>query len=206
MSINSTIGAGMAEVAANAILVDSIARQSSALASTRQSLGEMTAYAQKLEGNVKHLLGIVNRHSELIDKLNGRLNEVSDERDELNKKNEVLETRILRLKSNDVAQYEKYERQVEYTRDLKDRLQKTEKALKHSSSRSVCLENLQNYLHQVTSALENHSSITEEAKEIMERAQDQFMDSGQLTPDPEMQKVLDELKIKAPDFKLGVAN
>lgn len=206
MSLNSTLGAGMAEVAANAILADSIARQSSALANTRQSLDEVTAYARKLEGNVQHLLGIVKRHGELIDTLSESLSDVTQERDELQTKKSEFEARLLKVKARNATQGEEFDRQVEYTRDLKDRLRQTETALKHSSSRSVGLENLQNYLIQTTSALENHASITKQAKEIMERASVQFMESDLLTPDPEIQKVLDELKIKAPDFKPGVAN
>jgi hypothetical protein len=91
-------------------------------------------------------------------------------------------------------------------RALKIRLTQTEKALVHSSSRSVGLAHLKDFLLQATTALENHKDISEEAMNVMESAYEQFMQSGQLTPDEDMQKVLDELKITAPDFKPGVRN
>ena len=166
----------------------------------------MTNYASRLEGSVRQLHNIVVEDGSLIDILNEALEETQAEKDRLADKNRELEDRIGRMVENGRRRGEMYDRQVEYMRDLKIRLAQTEKALKHSSSRSVGLESLQHYLVQVTSALENHAGITEEARDIMKRAYDQFMESGQLTPDPEMQKVLDELKIKAPDFKPGLAN
>lgn len=166
----------------------------------------MTQYASRLEGSVRQLHSIVVQDGALIDTLKEALDEAQTERDRLAEKNMELEDRISRMVENGRKRGEMYDRQVEYMRDLKDRLQQTPKALQHSSSRSVGLANQADYLIKATQALENHTGITEEAMEIKERAYDQFMESGLLTPDPEMQKILDDLKIKAPDFKLGVAN
>jgi polyhydroxyalkanoate synthesis regulator phasin len=206
MSINSTLGTGIAQVASNAILADSIARQTSALAQAHDSLDSMTMYASRLEGNVRQLHQIVVHDGVLIDALKAALDESQSERDQLAGKNRMLEERIARMVDNGRKRGEMYDHQVEYMRDLKNRLQQTEKALRQSSSQSVGLEELLNYLFQVTSAIENNTAIREKARGIRAQAYDQFMKSGQLTPDPEMQKTLDELKNKAPDFKPGVAN
>ena len=66
MSLNNSLGAGMAQVASNAILADSIARQASALANARDSLHDVTQYATRLEGNVRQLHQIVVQDGELI--------------------------------------------------------------------------------------------------------------------------------------------
>lgn len=92
-------------------------------------------------------------------------------------------------------------------RDLKVRLAKTEKALIHSSGHAVSFVRGVDYLLQATGALENdRHDISQQVLDVIDRAYEQFVESGQLTPDEEMQKLLDELKIKAPDFKPGLAN
>jgi flagellar capping protein FliD len=166
MSINSTLGTGIAQVASNAILADSIARQTSALAQAHDSLDSMTMYASRLEGNVRQLHQIVVHDGVLIDALKAALDESQSERDQLAGKNRMLEERIARMVDNGRKRGEMYDHQVEYMRDLKNRLQQTEKALRQSSSQSVGLEELLNYLFQVTSAIENNTAIREKARGI----------------------------------------
>lgn len=213
MSLGRTLGESMAETAGYAMLAHSMDQQAAQLGQARHSLEAMTQYAQKLQAGNQTLYRYFLERSETLNATRQELAEMTADRDrlanecqQLTRKKTELERRLNVVGANAEEFGQQYSKQVQYMRALKIRLTQTEKALIHSSSRSVGLAHLKDFLLQATTALENHKDISEEAMNVMESAYEQFMQSGQLTPDEDMQKVLDELKITAPDFKPGVRN
>lgn len=213
MALVKTLGESMAETAGYAMLAHSMDQQAAQLGQARHSLEAMTQYAQKLQAGNQTLYRYFLERSETLNATRQELAEMTADRDrlvdecrQLAQEKRALEERLNVVKTNASEFGEQYSKQVQYMRALKIRLTQTEKALIHSSSRSVGLAHLKDFLLQATTALENHKDISEEAMNVMESAYEQFMQSGQLTPDEDMQKVLDELKITAPDFKPGVRN
>lgn len=213
MSLGRTLGESMAETAGYAMLAHSMDQQAAQLGQARHSLEAMTQYAQKLQAGNQTLYRYFLERSETLNATRQELAEMTADRDrlanecqQLTRKKTELERRLNVVGANAEEFGQQYSKQVQYMRALKIRLTQTEKALIHSSSRSVGLAHLKDFLLQATRALENHKDLSQEAMDVMDRAYEQFMESGQLTPDDDMQKVLDELKITAPDFKPGLAN
>lgn len=213
MSLGRTLGESMAEAAGYAMLAHSMDQQAAQLGQARHSLEAMTQYAQKLQAGNQTLYRYFLERSETLNATRQELAEMTADRDrlanecqQLTRKKTELERRLNVVGANAEEFGQQYSKQVQYMRALKIRLTQTEKALIHSSSRSVGLAHLKDFLLQATRALENHKDLSQEAMDVMDRAYEQFMESGQLTPDDDMQKVLDELKITAPDFKPGLAN
>ena len=213
MSLGRTLGESMAEAAGYAMLARSMDQQAAQLGQARHSLEAMTQYAQRLQAGNQTLYRYFLERSETLNATRQELAEMTADRDrlanecqQLTREKTELERRLNVVGANAEEFGQQYSKQVQYMRALKIRLTQTEKALIHSSSRSVGLAHLKDFLLQATTALENHKDISEEAMNVMESAYEQFMQSGQLTPDEDMQKVLDELKITAPDFKPGVRN
>lgn len=213
MALGRALGESMAEAAGYAMLAHSMDQQAAQLGQARHSLEAMTQYAQKLQAGNQTLYRYFLERSETLDATRQALAEMTADRDrladecrQLAREKGELESRLNIAKEDGKEFGELYSKQVQYMRALKIRLVQTEKALVHSSSRSVGLAHLKDFLLQATRALENHKDISQEAMDVMDRAYEQFMESGQLTPDEDMQKVLDELKITAPDFKPGLAN
>lgn len=213
MALGRTLGESMAETAGYAMLAHSMDQQAAQLGQARHSLEAMTQYAQGLQADNQTLYRLFLEHDHDLTALKTKFNEMKADRDrladecqQLTREKTELERRLNVVGANAEEFGQQFSKQVQYMRALKIRLTQTEKALIHSSSRSVGLAHLKDFLLQATSALENHKDISQEAMDVMDRAYEQFMESGQLTPDDEMQKVLDELKITAPDFKPGVRN
>lgn len=220
MALAKTLGESMAETAGYAMLAHSMDQQAAQLGQARHSLEAMTQYAQGLQADNQTLYRLFLEHDHDLTALKTKFNEMKADRDRLadecqqlteqnqnlKQRNQKLESDYKTLMQNGEESGELYVKQVDYMRNLKKRLVQTEKALVHSSSKSVGLAHLKDFLLQATAALENHKDLSQEAMDVMERAYEQFMESGQLTPDDDMQKVLEELKITAPDFKPGLAN
>jgi len=213
MALVKTLGESMAETAGYAMLAHSMDQQAAQLGQARHSLEAMTQYAQKLQAGNQTLYRYFLERSETLNATRQELAEMTADRDrlvdecrQLAQEKRALEERLNVVKTNASEFGEQYSKQVQYMRALKIRLVQTEKALVHSSSKSVGLAHLKDFLLQATAALENHKDLSQEAMDVMDRAYEQFMQSGQLTPDDDMQKVLDELKITAPDFKPGLDN
>lgn len=220
MPIGQALGQSMAETASYAMLARSMDKQADRIAEAEQSLEDMTAYAKRLQRDFRTLYDMFMKHDALLREYSSEAHKLAEQNQaleqqnrsliqqnqELEQRNKSLEHSVALLNANGEEAGELFVKQVAYMKELKIRLAQTEKALVHSSGRSVGMAHLKDFLLQATTALENHKEISEQAMEVMDRAYDQFMESGQLTPDEEMQKVLDELKIKAPDFKPGLAN
>lgn len=214
MSLGRTLGESMAEAAGYAMLARSMDQQAAQLGQARHSLEAMTQYAQKLQAGNQTLYRYFLERSETLNATRQELAEMTADRDRLANECQQLAQRNqeLRKRLNDVGEAidkmdERYEAQVQYMRDLKVRLAATEKALIHSSGRTVSFAHGMNYILQATGDLENdRPDISQEVLDVIDRAYEQFVESGQLTADEEAQKELDELKIKAPDFKPGLAN
>lgn len=213
MALGRTLGESMAETAGYAMLAHSMDQQAAQLGQARHSLEAMTQYAQKLQAGNQTLYRYFLERDEALNTTRQALAEITADRDrladecqQLTREKTELERRLNVVGANAEEFGQQFSKQVQYMRALKIRLTQTEKALIHSSSRSVGLAHLKDFLLQATAALENHKDLSQEAMDVMDRAYEQFMESGQLTPDDEMQKVLDELKITAPDFKPGYYN
>lgn len=213
MALAKTLGESMAETAGYAMLAHSMDQHAAQLGQARHSLEAMTQYAQKLQAGNQTLYRYFLERDEALNTTRQALAEMTADRDrladecqQLTREKTELERRLNVVGANAEEFGQQYSKQVQYMRALKIRLAQTEKALVHSSSKSVGLAHLKDFLLQATAAMENHKDLSEEAMDVMDRAYEQFMQSGQLTPDEDMQKVLDELKITAPDFKPGVRN
>ena len=206
MPIDRSLGHGMAEVAGTAVLAHAIGKSVEERADLRDALNEWMAHAGALQNQVASLEDIVAHQRATIQRLQVSNLALTEERDALLRRNAELCEFANELNDSGEKAAVRFSQQVQYMRGLKRRLAQTEKALRHSSGRSVGMDHLKDFLLRATAAVDNHHLLSQQAMDVMERAYDQFLESGQLTPDAEMEKVLRELKEMAPDFKPGLAN
>lgn len=169
MALGRTLGESMAEAAGYAMLAHSMDQQAAQLGQARHSLEAMTQYAQGLQADNQTLYRLFLEHDHDLTALKTKFNEMKADRDrlvdecrQLAREKGELESRLNITKEDGKEFGELYFKQVQYMRALKIRLVQTEKALVHSSSKSVGLAHLKDFLLQATAALENHKDLSQE--------------------------------------------